>query len=68
MDHLFKQSSIQELVQYNKRLLFITLLLACTCLLGMIKVITKEEQWLLIPAIEPDRRMIVSSKSYHETY
>ncbi|MFV9930620.1 MAG: TraE/TraK family type IV conjugative transfer system protein [Rickettsia endosymbiont of Haemaphysalis japonica] len=68
MDHLFKPSSIQELVQYNKRLLFITLLLACTCLLGMIKVITKEEQWLLIPAIEPDRRMIVSSKSYHETY
>ncbi|KJV52559.1 conjugative transfer domain protein [Orientia tsutsugamushi str. Gilliam] len=30
--------------------------------------ITKEEKWLLIPAIEPDRKMTVSSKNYHETY
>lgn len=68
MDYLFKQSSIQQLVKYNKRLLLITLLLAVTSLLGMIKTISTEEKWLLIPAIEPDRRMIVSSKSYHETY
>ncbi len=68
MDHLFKQSSIQELVRYNKRLLLITLLLAFTSLLGMIKTVSTEEKWLLIPAIEPDRRMIVSSRSYHETY
>ncbi|HJD66834.1 MAG TPA: type IV conjugative transfer system protein TraE, partial [Rickettsia endosymbiont of Bembidion nr. Transversale] len=68
MDHLFKQSGVQQLVKYNKRLLLITLLLAVTSLLGMIKTISTEEKWLLIPAIEPDRRMIVSSKSYHETY
>ena len=68
MNHLFKQSSIQELVKYNKGLLLISILLAATGLLGMVKVITKEEKWLLIPAIEPDRRMIVSSKNYHETY
>ncbi|KJV55643.1 putative conjugative transfer protein [Orientia chuto str. Dubai] len=30
--------------------------------------ITKEEKWLLIPAIEPNRKMVVSSNSYHETY
>ena len=64
MDHLVKQSSIQELVKYNKILLLIALLLAFSCLLSMIKVFSKEERWLLIPAIEPDRRMIVSSKSY----
>ncbi len=68
MDHLFKQSSNQQLVKYNQRLLLITLLLAVTSLLGMIKTVSTEEKWLLIPAMEPDRRMIVSSKSYHETY
>ncbi len=46
----------------------ITTLLAATSLLATIKAISKEEKWLLIPAIESDRRMIVSSKNYHETY
>ncbi|XVN43636.1 MAG: TraE/TraK family type IV conjugative transfer system protein [Candidatus Rickettsia vulgarisii] len=55
-------------MKYNKRLLLITLLLTITSLLGIIKTVTKEEKWLLIPAIEPDRRMMVSSKTYHETY
>ncbi|SPR08772.1 conjugative transfer protein [Orientia tsutsugamushi] len=36
--------------------------------LNKIKVPTKEEKWLLIPAMEPDRKMMVSSKNYHETY
>ncbi|EER22304.1 conjugative transfer protein TraE [Rickettsia endosymbiont of Ixodes scapularis] len=46
----------------------ITVLLAITSLLATIKAVNKEEKWLLIPAIAPDRRMIVSSKNYHETY
>lgn len=29
--------------------------------------ITKEEKWLF-QAIEPDHKMTVSSKNYHETY
>ncbi|KJV62245.1 putative conjugative transfer protein TraE [Rickettsia amblyommatis str. Darkwater] len=58
MDHLLKQSSIQELVKYNKRLLLIALLLSFSCVLSTIKVFSKEERWLSIPAIEPDRRMI----------
>lgn len=61
MDQLFKQASIQQLVRYNKHLLLVTVLLAVTSLLATIKLISKEEKWLLIPAIEPDRRMIVSS-------
>lgn len=68
MNHLFKQSSVQELVKYNKCLLVVTTLLAMISLLATIKAVTKEEKWLLIPAIAPDRRMIVSSKNYHETY
>ncbi|WP_342271081.1 TraE/TraK family type IV conjugative transfer system protein [Candidatus Tisiphia endosymbiont of Parasteatoda lunata] len=68
MEQLFKQSSIQQLVKYNKHLLLVTVLLAITSLLATIKLISKEEKWVLIPAIEPDRRMIVSSQNYHETY
>ena len=68
MNHLFKQTAVQELVKYNRGLLIITTLLAVVSLLATIKAISKEERWLLIPAVEPDRRMIVSSKSYHETY
>lgn len=68
MHHLFKQLSVQELVRYNKYLLLITVLLAVTSLLATIKAVSKEEKWLLIPAIEPDRRMIISSQNYHETY
>ncbi len=48
--------------------MLITLLLTVTNLLRIIKTVTKEEKWLLIPAIEPDRRMMVLSKTYHETY
>lgn len=68
MDHFFKQSSVQELVKYNRSLLLVTVLLAIVSLLTTIKAVTKEEKWLLIPAIEPDRRMIISSQNYHETY
>ena len=68
MNHLFKQDSVQELVRYNRCLLLITVLLAATSVLATIKAVSQEERWLLTPAISPDRRMIVSSKNYHETY
>lgn len=68
MNHLFKKQSIQELVRYNKYLLSITVLLALTTLIAVIALSTKEEQWLLVPAIEPERRMSVSTNTYHETY
>nr|WP_080571819.1 TraE/TraK family type IV conjugative transfer system protein [Orientia tsutsugamushi] len=68
MNHLFKQNAIQELVKYNKCLLSVTILLAAANIIAIIAAITKEEKWLLIPAIEPDRKMTVSSKNYHETY
>ncbi|WP_371252999.1 TraE/TraK family type IV conjugative transfer system protein [Orientia tsutsugamushi] len=68
MNHLFKQNAIQELVKYNKCLLSVTILLAAANIIAIMAAITKEEKWLLIPAIEPDRKMMVSSKNYHETY
>ncbi|MCC8371775.1 MAG: type IV conjugative transfer system protein TraE [Rickettsia endosymbiont of Pseudomimeciton antennatum] len=68
MNHLFKQTAVQELVKYNKCLLLVTTLLAIISLLTTIAAISKEEKWLLIPAIEPDRKMIISSQNYHETY
>ncbi|KJV72467.1 conjugative transfer protein [Orientia tsutsugamushi] len=68
MNHLFKQNAIQELVKYNKCLLSVTILLAAANIIAIMAAITKEEKWLLIPAMEPDRKMTVSSKNYHETY
>ncbi|KJV70180.1 conjugal transfer protein TraE [Orientia tsutsugamushi] len=68
MNHLFKQNAIQELVKYNKCLLSVTILLAAANIIAIMAAITKEEKWLLIPAMEPDRKMMVSSKNYHETY
>lgn len=44
------------------------MLLAFISLFTTIKAVTKEEKWLLIPAIEPDRRIMDSSQDYHETY
>ncbi|KJW04489.1 traE family protein [Orientia tsutsugamushi str. Sido] len=43
-------------------------MLAAANIIAIMAAITKEEKWLLIPAMEPDRKMTVSSKSYHETY
>ncbi|KJV74858.1 conjugal transfer protein TraE [Orientia tsutsugamushi] len=43
-------------------------MLAAANIIAIIATITKEEKWLLIPAMEPDRKMTVSSKNYHETY
>ncbi|WP_341756986.1 MULTISPECIES: TraE/TraK family type IV conjugative transfer system protein [unclassified Candidatus Tisiphia] len=68
MNHLFKQQSIQSLVKYNQHLLIITLTLSVTTLISVVSLINREEKWLLIPAIESDRRMSVSSSIYHETY
>ncbi|WP_342638527.1 TraE/TraK family type IV conjugative transfer system protein [Orientia tsutsugamushi] len=68
MNHLFKQNAIQELVKYNKCLLSVTILLAAANIIAIMAAINKEEKWLLIPAMEPDRKMMVSSKNYHETY
>lgn len=68
MNHLFKQQSIRDLVRYNKSLLIITVTLALTTLIAIIVALNKEEKWLLIPAIEPERRMSISSNIYHETY
>ena len=68
MNHWFKQQSIQELVRYNKYLLISTAIISVLALLLGIALINKEERWLLIPAIEPERRMIVSSNIFHESY
>ncbi|KJV97092.1 putative conjugative transfer protein TraE [Orientia tsutsugamushi str. UT76] len=43
-------------------------MLAAANIIAIIATITKEEKWLLIPAMEPDRKMTVSSKNYHKTY
>ncbi len=43
-------------------------MLAAANIIAIMAAITKEEKWLLIPAMEPDRKMMVSSKNYHETY
>lgn len=68
MDYIFQQTTIRDLIKYNKALLLITVLLAASNVITIIAVISKEERWLLIPAIEPDKRMIISSHNYHETY
>ena len=68
MDYLFRKATIREFVKYNKGLLLITMLLALSNIITIVTLVNKEERWLLIPAIEPDRRMIISSRNYNETY
>ncbi|KJV83741.1 putative conjugative transfer protein [Orientia tsutsugamushi str. UT76] len=43
-------------------------MLAAANIIAIMAAIAKEEKWLLIPAIELDSKMTVSSKNYHETY
>ena len=68
MNHLFKQQSLQELVQYNRWLLGLCGLLAVATLILSIQVLRKDERWILIPATAPEKRMELSSKGFGETY
>ena len=68
MNHRFKLQSIQELVKYNRYLLISTAIISVLALLLGIALLNREERWVLIPAVEPERRMIVSSQIFHETY
>ncbi|WP_325100680.1 MULTISPECIES: TraE/TraK family type IV conjugative transfer system protein [spotted fever group] len=43
-------------------------ILAISTLISLIAVISKEERWVLVPALEPDRKMSISSQGYHQTY
>lgn len=68
MKHSIKTTSIQELVKYNKYLLITCVILAISTLMSFIAVISKEERWVLVPALEPERKMSISSQGYHQTY
>lgn len=68
MKHSIKTTSIQELVRYNKYLLITCVILSMSTLISLISVISKEERWVLVPALEPDRKLSISSQGYHETY
>lgn len=68
MKHSIKAASIQELVKYNKYLLIICLILSISTLISVIALISKEERWVLVPALETERKMSISSQGYHETY
>lgn len=68
MKHSIKAASIQELVKYNKYLLITCVILAISTFISLIAVISKEERWVLVPALETERKMSISSQGYHETY
>jgi conjugal transfer pilus assembly protein TraE len=68
MKHFFKQESLQEIVNYNQRLLMVCILLGATSLLLAIKSFSSKEKWVLIPATTPDKKLLVSSRGYSEVY
>ncbi len=68
MNHLFKQQSIQELVQYNRWLLAFSGLLTLAVFILSVLLFSKDEHWILIPATSPDQRLELSSKGFGETY
>jgi|JI8StandDraft_1071087.scaffolds.fasta_scaffold23339_3 conjugal transfer pilus assembly protein TraE len=68
MRHILKQQSIVSIARYNRWLLFICGLLALAVLVLVLAVMNKEERWLLIPAIDTERRMNISSSRFHESY
>jgi conjugal transfer pilus assembly protein TraE len=68
MNHLFKQQSIQELVQYNRWLLAFSGLLTLAVFILSVLLFSKDERWILIPATSPDQRLELSSKGFGETY
>ncbi len=68
MDHFFKSTSIKKIVQYNKLLLASLLLSLSAVLVLTLMVTNKEERWLLIPAIDVDRKMNITNRFYHSNY
>ena len=68
MDHFFKSASITKLIQYNKLLLVALLLSLCSILVLALLLTNKEERWLLIPAIDVDRKMNITNRYYHASY
>jgi len=68
MDHFFKSASITKLVQYNKLLLASLLLSLASLVILALLLTNKEERWLLIPAIDVDRKMNITNRFYHSNY
>lgn len=68
MNHIFKQQALRDLIKYNQWLLGICGLLSVTTLCLSFHACNSHEQWVLIPASSPDKRMHISSKGYSETY
>lgn len=68
MKHWFKQEAIQDLVKYNRILLMVTCFLGLSTLLMTIVLINKDEKWVLIPSVDVERKMTVSSNMFHESY
>ena len=68
MKHIFKKQALKELIRYNQWLLTSCVLLSVAMLCLSLHACSSHEQWVLIPANNPDKRMHISSKGYSETY
>ncbi|RYE05543.1 MAG: conjugal transfer protein [Rickettsiaceae bacterium] len=68
MKHLLKQQSLEQVVRYNRGLLIIATLLAVVLLLVVSLLIQKEEKWILIPALDIERKLELTSKNFSESY
>lgn len=68
MINLFKEQSIRDVMRYNRQLMVICIICALSTLLCLIYAFSREERWILIPAIDTDRRMSMTSKIFHESY
>lgn len=68
MRHFWKKQSLEEVVRYNKGLLMIVLVLSALSLVLAISLTQKEEKWILVPALDIDRKFEVTNKNFHESY
>ncbi|RYE05049.1 MAG: hypothetical protein EOP33_07685 [Rickettsiaceae bacterium] len=55
-------------MHYNRGLLIIAMLLAVVLLLVVLLLVQKEEKWVLIPAMDIERKLELTSKNFSESY
>lgn len=68
MRHLFKKQALKDLIKYNQWLLTACVCLSITTGLLSLNALISCERWVLVPAVNPERRLHFSSQGYAKTY
>jgi conjugal transfer pilus assembly protein TraE len=68
MNHQWKNSSLQDLVKYNKWLLACLVTVSFLALILGITVVNKEDRWVIIASNDIDNRVEISNKELYPSY